>query len=485
LARNVFNLLIGQVSTTVLTIILSAVVARTLGPSDFGVLYLATAITTFTFVLVDWGHGSYLIREVARHPERTGELMGTALAVRTVTTLCLMAPALIIGRLLGYSGSTLALIAGNILAWLPIYLGLSFGWVFRGKERMDLDALLGVAQKLVALVAGVTMLAYGGRIPSLLLAQATAGLVTLALGVFLYHRLDFGRLRFTWSMARELAIGGAPMVTMTVAVAFQPYMDANMLSRLSTPAVMGWYGAAAAFTSTLIAPAFVLASAAYPRLAVASSNPGAFGALLQDALRPLLCVAVFGAVGTYLFADAAVGVIYSIEKFGPTATILRAFTPAMILVYIDMMLGTAILAAGQAIRLATAKVLSLVVIVALELALIPWFQTHYGNGAIAVMVSFALGELVMVAGALYLLPRGTLHASIGVDFVRALAAGLGTVLILRTVSHLSVFVAVPLAAVVFAGWAIALGLIRRSDLAVLAALCGRRGPAAAAPVATN
>ena len=483
LARNVFNLLMGQISTTILTIILSAVVARTLGPSDFGVWYLVTAVATFTYVFVDWGHGAYVIREVARHPERTGELMGTVLVVRVVTALCLMAPAVLIGWLLGYPVRTLALIALNIVAWLPMYLGLSFGWVFRGKERMEFDALIGVVLKFLSLVFGVAMLYNGGRISSLLAAQAAAGLVTVAVATFIYHRLHLGKLRLTWRMARELAIGGAPMVTMTVAVAFQPYMDANMLSRLSTPAVMGWYGAAAAFTSTLIAPAFVLASAAYPRLAVAASNRGEFRVLLQDALRPLLFVAVFGAVGTYLFADVAVNMIYSIEKFGPTATILRAFTPAMMLVYVDMMLGTAILAAGQALRLATAKIVSIGVIVALEIVLIPWFQTHYGNGALAVMASFAIGELVMVAAALHLLPRGTLHASILLDVVRALAGGAGTVLVMRTLSHVSPFVTVPLSVMVFSAFAIAFGLIRRSDLAALARLRGQGAAATPAPVA--
>jgi hypothetical protein len=157
----------------------------------------------------------------------------------------------------------------------------------------------------------------------------------------------------------------------------------------------------------------------------------------------------------------------------------------MMLVYIDMMLGTAILAAGQAIRLATAKVVSVLVIVAVQFVLIPWFQTHYGNGAIAVMIAFAIGELVMVAAALYLLPRGTLHARIALDLGRALAGGVATVLILRTMPHVSPFVTVPLSAVVFSAFAIAFGLIRRSDLAALASLRGRRSSAAPAPVATN
>ena len=53
-------------------------------------------------------------------------------------------------------------------------------------------------------------------------------------------------------------------------------------------------------------------------------------------------------VGTYLFAEVAVGIVYSIEKFGPSASILRVFAPGMFLVFIDMMFGEAIVAPGQA-----------------------------------------------------------------------------------------------------------------------------------------
>jgi hypothetical protein len=198
-----------------------------------------------------------------------------------------------------------------------------------------------------------------------------------------------------------------------------------------------------------------------------------------------LFVAVFAAVGTFLFADVAVNIIYSIEKFGPTATILRAFTPAMMLVYIDMMLCTAILAAGQAMRLATAKIISLGVVAALELVLIPWFQAKYGNGGIAVMLSFAIGEVVMVLAAFYLLPRGTLQASMGLDLARALAAGVATVLILRPLTHVSPFLSVPLSLIAFTAFALLFRLIRYKDLGALWRLRGRGSAPAAAPIPTN
>ena len=487
LARNVFNLLMGQISTTALTMVMSAALARTLGPADFGVLYLVTAVSTFAYVFVDWGHGAYMIREIARHPARAGELMGSVLAVRAATAIALGVPAVLVGWLLGYPGRTLLYIAGLMAAWIPVYLGLTFGWAFRGRERMEFDALINVALKLLILLVGVTLLARGAGIAAVILANAASGTVTLIVGWILYRRLDMSRIRFAPSVARELIVGGAPMVTMTIAVALQPYIDANMLSRLSTPTVLGWYSAAMMFASTLIAPAFVLASAAYPRLSIAAGNRDEFRMLLHDALRPLLFVAVLGAVGTFLFADVVIDIVYSAERYGQSATILRAFTPAMVLVFLDMMLGTAILAAGNAVRLAGGKILSIAVIAVLELLLIPYCQAHYGNGAIAVMVSFAVGELVMVAVAVSLLPRGTMHAGIVMDLVRALAAGFGTLLLMRPLAQISPFIAIPASIALFTGFAIAARLIRPADLAAIGRLRKRQAPAAAevAPVVSN
>src|SRR6185436_19436936 len=121
MVRNVFHLGVGQVATTALTIFLSAAVARTLGAADFGLFYLLISIATFTYVFVDWGHGPYIIREVARHPQRSGELLGSAFVVRgaMVLGMCILAVA---GTwLLGYDTRTRVLTGVLIVAWLPQY----------------------------------------------------------------------------------------------------------------------------------------------------------------------------------------------------------------------------------------------------------------------------------------------------------------------------------------------------------------------------
>ncbi len=168
LGRNVLHLVLGQVTTTTLTILLTAIIARSLGASDFGLLYLMTSIATFAYVVVDWGHGPYVVREVARHPERAGELLGSVMAVRTATLVAVCGPAVATTWLLGYDTRTLVLTATMLAAWLPIFLVLSYSWIFRGRERMDYDAIMNVALKLFTVALASVFLILGGRLLALI-----------------------------------------------------------------------------------------------------------------------------------------------------------------------------------------------------------------------------------------------------------------------------------------------------------------------------
>src|SRR6267142_2581081 len=100
IARNALHLVLGQVATTALAIVFSAALGRSLGARDFGLYFLITSFANFAYVLVDWGQIFYVIREVARSPERGNGLLGTALSLRV-------------------AGAVLVSIPTGLVAWTP------------------------------------------------------------------------------------------------------------------------------------------------------------------------------------------------------------------------------------------------------------------------------------------------------------------------------------------------------------------------------
>jgi O-antigen/teichoic acid export membrane protein len=456
---------LGQVATTILTILLSAAVGQALSTPDFALMYLVTSIATFAYVIADWGYGPYIIREAARNPDRAGELLGSALALRVVVAMLACGAAIMTTWALGYDARTRLLAGLLIIGWLPQYLGLSFGWVFRSRERMDRDAQLNVVHKLTTLLFSLASLSLDGRLEGLILAWSLSGCVTLVFAVTMYRRMHLPRIAMSQPAARALLYGGAPIFMMTLAVAVEPFLNANILYARASVDAVAWFQAAWVIAGSLLAPAAIVGSATYPRLSTAASNPVEFKRAFDMSFRPLLLLAVLGSVGTYLFADVPVQLIYR-SKFGPAADTLRAFAPVLLLMYVDVFLSMSMLAVGKASRLAAIKVASVALTAVLVFILVPVLQARTGNGGLGVMLGMTCGELLMFAAS-WTITRDVIDRRTFGDMGRGLAAGAATLLLLHLLSGFSPFLTIPLCLVVFGGASLLVGAVRKADVDLL------------------
>jgi O-antigen/teichoic acid export membrane protein len=265
-------------------------------------------------------------------------------------------------------------------------------------------------------------------------------------------------------------VGGTSIVGMMVSVQVQPYLDAIILSKMVPADAIGWFGAATNIMGTLIAPALIVGAAVFPRLSRTASSIPVFKAELQASLRPILWLGALGSVGTYLFADGAIALIYGHRNFGPAGLILRFFSPGILLLFIDVMFGNALTAMGRASKFSMVKTVSIVVSTGFDILLIPWFQSRYGNGGIGVVAAFMLSELVVFAGALWLMPRGTIGRGVALDVGKAvLSVGL-TAGLFGLLPELPIYVGIPACVAAFALCSLALGLLRRRDLDLMLAV---------------
>lgn len=473
IARNVLALVAGQAATMVLGILFSAMLGRALGAADFGLYFLINAFASFALMLVDWGQQWFGVREVAKAPERGGDLLGTGLVLRLVGTLLVCVPAGLAAWALGYDRRTIWFAVAFIALNLPVFLAQNFGLVFRGRDRMGLDAAVSVANRAVGLVLAAAVLGMGLGLGGVVVAQGLAGAAALALAFRLYRRVASGPLRFSMATARELFRGGTALAAIAVAVYVQPYIDAVLLSKLVPTEVMGWYGAAKSIMGTLLAPALILGTAAFPRLSRVAGSPAVFRREFAMALRPMLWLGGLAGVGTWLFADVAISVVYGHRQYGHAGVILQVYGIGLFLIFIDMLVGMALTAVGRATAFAAVKGISVVLGVGLELVFIPYFQHRIGNGGVGVTLANTLSELVLLVGGLFLMPRGTLGTAVFVDAGRALACALLSVFLFSWLPPMSPWVSIPLCILAFSLFSAALGLVRKRDVGVLRALLRR------------
>jgi O-antigen/teichoic acid export membrane protein len=474
IARNAVHLVSGQVVTTTLAILFSAALGRSLGAGDFGLYFLVNTFATFAYVVVDCGQQFYVIREVARAPDRGGEFLGAALVTRVIGAVLISAPVGLISWALGYDARTCWFSVAFIFVMLPFFLAQSYGMIFRGRDRMGLDASVSVVNKIAMLALAFAALGLGTGLAGVVVAQALGGCVAIAVATRLYRREAIGRVSFSWEATRRMVAGGAAIVTMVIATSVQPYLDAIILSKLATPDAVGWFGAAKNIMGTLLAPALIIGAAAYPQLSRAASDMAAFKGEVRAALRPMLLLGALAGAGTYLFGDAAIGIVYGERNFGPAGTILKIFGPGLFLLFIDVLLGYGLAALGRTTAFTIVKISSVVVSTALDFVLISIFQRRTGNGGAGAVLAFVLSEVVVLAGAVILMPQGSLRPGVVLDIARAVGAASITAFLFQSLPPIPFYLGIPLCVVMFAVISAALGLVRRNDLAVLRAALRQR-----------
>jgi O-antigen/teichoic acid export membrane protein len=435
-----------------------------LEPAQLGILYIVSAISSFVYVIVDWGQSTYLVREMARGRIDEPELIGSALLIRLATIVFSSAIAVAIALALGYNGQIVELTLLTMMAAVPATVFAPFDFSFRSRDRMDIDAFVNIVGKAMALVATAIALLFGGGLTEVILMQGVGGISTLLVGAIAALRLDIAVKAPVMKALRELLRHGAPIAAFSLVIALQPFVEVLMLSAFAGPAVVGWYGASRTIFGIVISPAMIMQTAAFPELSRASLSLPDLRRMIDATGRVLFVAAAFTSSALYLFADHMVAIIYGHGRFEQTASILRVSAIFIPLLFFVFLLASAMTAVGRNKAMVGISVVRIAVCVVLSWLLIDYWQQRFGNGAIALVIIAGVAEIPAMIACLTLLPRGAVGSTTTLNVVRACIASLCTVVPLSMLQPLGLLYLTPLFVLLFAVTAMVTRLVLPSDL---------------------
>ena len=464
LVRNVSHLGIGQVASTALGILQTAVIGRALEPAQLGILYTVFAVSTFAYVIVEWGQGTYLVREMARGRIDESELIGSALVIRLATVVVSSVVAAATALTLGYGGQVVLLTVVAMMAGVPSTLLGPVACSFRARNRMDIDASANIIGKAMTLIATAIALRLGGGLTEVILMGGVGGISMLLFGAIAATRLEIRVKAPAMKSVRELVRHGAPIAAFSLVIASQPFVEILLLSALTSPAVVGWFGAFRSTFGIVVSPAIILVAASFPELSRASLSLPDFRRMIDATGRVLFIAAAFTSSALYLFAGDIVAIIYGHGRFEQTASILRVGAVFIPLLFLGYVLASAMNAVGRNKSLAVISIIRIAFCVTLGWLLIDYWQQRFGNGGIALVIIAGVAELPTTIACWALLPRGAVGSNITTNMVRACIASLCTVVPLAMLQPHGLLYLVPLFALSFVVTAMVTRLVLPSDL---------------------
>ena len=460
--RNTAFLVAAQALGMPLSLLMTIVAARYLGAISYGQLYLATTFTTLAFVFVEWGQGIALTGALARQREGAGELLASSLALRVLLAPLALAGMLIASYFFGYDAGFRVLLVLVTLGALATSMAGALQDTLRAFERADLSAKAMVAGQVLTAAVVLPLLLGGHGLHAFVSAQAACALAGAVLLIFVLRRLGVGGLRARFAKVRNLAIQGTPFLVFGLVLVLQPSIDAYFLSQLAPPDVIGWNAVARKLVGVLVYPASALVGALYPTLCrLHTHDPLRFGPTASSAVRLALLIGLPAALGCILYPELGVAA-FGAQDYARSCDNLRVLGVFIGLVYISMPISSALMALGRQRIWSAVQFGCVIVSVLLDPLLIPWFQTHHGNGGLGVCVASVVSELLMVGAGIALLPRGTLQTSLGRTVAATGAAGLCMALIASATGSWNPWLGAPCALAGYAGVMLLSGEIRQA-----------------------
>jgi O-antigen/teichoic acid export membrane protein len=472
--RNTAFLVLSQVLGMPLSMTVNAVMARKLGPEDFGYIYLAQTFVAFGFLAVEWGQAGTLPSMIAKDRTRLRSLVGSGIAWRVASSAVVYGAIAAIASILGYGKTfqsvlilvVLARVVGTVCAAL-------------------LDSAVGLEVTSVTAISGFRYNVFCGTlvIPTVLLGGGLHGvLVALILA-------DVVNVLFVWRAARALGMkplsadlttvklllgAGTSFMFLGIATVLQPNVDAVMLSKLGTPEAMGWYAAARKLVGVLVFPVTALSGALYPTLCrLFVEDRAAYLRMVSSTLRTSTIMVVPVALGAALYPQLGIR-IFSEASFGPAEDNLRVLSLFILLLYFTMVLGSAINAAGRQRAWSIVQFACVVVSAVADPLLIPWFQRRTGNGSLGVCVATVLSEILMIVGGFFIAPRGLLDRPLLKGIALSFAAGGAMAIVSRQLSWTSPFIGAPVSVAAYVACLWVIGGVDRGTIQMIRSMVARK-----------
>ncbi|VAX27786.1 hypothetical protein MNBD_NITROSPINAE05-751 [hydrothermal vent metagenome] len=335
LVKNSIWLFAAEGFSKVIALMTQVFAARFLGGEGFGIFSFAFAATGTFIVFIDTGLGTFLTREVSRHPEKAATYLKNVFALKRklsfVTCLVLVVAMFLVSleqkSLWAATAIGLALI---INGYTEMYLA-----VLRAFENMRIVSILMIAHRVLFFVLGLIVLSGGGDV---VVFSFTFLFVAIILLFFARRQMafqpDIKKIIPDDRRTREIFRQSLPICGFILFTYIYFRIDAVLVFFLLGKLETGWYSAAFKLIETL---ALLIASIRFGVFPVLSKTfkegSGHYQKIWQETVRYLLLISIPIAVGIILLSTKILDLLYgtAFEAAGPVLQIMALGFPLLCL----------------------------------------------------------------------------------------------------------------------------------------------------------
>ena len=427
----------SQIITWALTWALLIVLPKELGDANFGRYFFAISYCTMFGTLMNLGINTWLAREIAiETPDHSNlsekhqllkKITGNVYSIKLILTLATYIVQSAI--LMSVGKDTIAMQASLIIGISFIFDNLSFtaASVLQGLERMFYINLAGIISKIIITVGAIYLLLTGHGLLDVCWVHVASSIVYTLIIFSVLHKTIPISLGWNKSWMKRIIHGGLPFLIWTICSEIYLRVDVIVLKGMTNDSIVGWYGAGFRLCNAFMFLPHIFNTVFFPPMTRVANDPDKqedFKKNVHRLLNLMLLVATPVSIVLFILAKPALLLLYGDSPYLNAAPCLQLFAASLFLTCIDVLLATILVTKNKEKQWSYMAIVAAMFNPAMNAWMIPWTQNAYGNGGIGAAAATVITEILMMIGALCLLPKGILSFKNALPNVaKALIAG--------------------------------------------------------------
>ncbi len=464
--KNTLSMLSIRVLTPVATFLLFIYISRILGAAILGKYSVLLAIFQMVQFIPLLGLTPYIVREISKDKTLTATFITHMSAIGFFISVAASVLLYYFAHLLHYPTDVISATAVLSFAIISGAVALICEAVLIGHERMEFIAYVAFIENTGKFLVSILLLKLGFGIVALIAVIGCGRLLAALSYFFVLHKLQGKAPVCSLSLpfCRGLLTTCPVFFCIGIFSTLINRVDFLVLSKLGTFTDVGFYTAAYRIMEMCMLVSSTAVFALFPVVArLYQTSLDELKSLVTKATQYLFIVIIFLAMMIFVFADRLIILFYT-EKYLPAIGALRILIPTVLFVGLDQMFTGLLLAANQqSIDLKVLSISSLLYLTLLFL-LIPYLNLYGASIATALTMFF------QVCIRYFYMRRYVFRVAVFSVIAKPLFAGFGVAVFLYLVRNFPVLFSIPLAVIFYGGALLALGSLKKSDLALVTLL---------------
>lgn len=307
-----------------ISLVVSLLTARYLGPSNYGLINYANSFTAFFAAFCTLGINSLLVKELVDRPEKEGEVLGTALVLKGIASLLSAITIVALVSIIDRDEPTTILVVALCSLGLIFQIFGTFNYWFQRHLQSRFTAIAALAAYIATAVYRVVLMITGQDVTLFALALSV-DYVVLAVLLFAFYKKNHGqRLGFSWEYGKELLSRSKHFILAGLMVSIYGQTDKLMLKQMLDVTQTGFYSTATTVNSMWCFILSAIIDSLYPSIMEAhkAGDEQLFKRRNRQLYAIVFYVSMAAAVAFNIFAELVIWILYG-EAYMPAAMPLR------------------------------------------------------------------------------------------------------------------------------------------------------------------